>query len=294
MRRRLFLLLPCAVSLGGIAVADSPPKPDLQLRALPQPSREDPTFRYDLRFELPATGALLAAWIAADIANARIAPVTCNVCSRTPDGQGAVNALDAAARNALRVSNTHAADLSSTIIGFGVVPVAALSLDLLASSGDGGFRRFALDAMLITEAAAVTAGLTDVAKYTVARARPFTMDLAPGSPFNPENNLSFFSGHTSFAFAVATAAGTIATMRHSRYAPLIWAVGMALAATTGYLRIAADQHFLTDVLVGGAIGSAAGFAIPYLHKKSWGKALPSLGGGRYPEGGGYATAGWRF
>jgi membrane-associated phospholipid phosphatase len=39
---------------------------------------------------------------------------------------------------------------------------------------------------------------------------------------------------------------------------------MALAATTGYLRIAGDEHHLTDVLAGAAAGTAVGIALPRL------------------------------
>jgi len=294
---KLPIVLALALSTAGASYADAPPKPDLRLHQLPPAAApgEDPTFRYDLRWELPSTGVLLGAWIAADLATSRLAPRSCVMCeTRGPNGQGGVNALDLSTRNALRWGNTHTADVASTVIGFAIVPAAALGLDLLVSGGDGGLRRFAVDVMLITESAVVAAALTDVAKFTVGRARPYVQDLPAGAPFNAENNLSFFSGHTSFAFAVASAAGTIATMRGYKYAPIVWVVGMALAATTGYLRMAADQHYLTDVLMGAAVGTAVGVAVPYLHKKKWSDKVPSLGGGRYPEGGGYVTASWKW
>ncbi|MDB4987793.1 MAG: hypothetical protein JWN04_2971, partial [Myxococcaceae bacterium] len=48
-------------------------------------------------------------------------------------------------------------------------------------------------------------------------------------------------------------------------APLIWALGVPLAALTGYLRLAADKHYFTDVLTGALVGSAVGFLVPWLH-----------------------------
>ena len=39
-------------------------------------------------------------------------------------------------------------------------------------------------------------------------------------------------------------------------------MGFTLAAGVGYLRIAADQHYLTDILVGAAVGGLMGWAIP--------------------------------
>jgi membrane-associated phospholipid phosphatase len=42
-----------------------------------------------------------------------------------------------------------------------------------------------------------------------------------------------------------------------------------MAALTGYLRIAADKHYFTDVLVGAIVGSAIGVAVPYFaHRPS--------------------------
>ena len=45
----------------------------------------------------------------------------------------------------------------------------------------------------------------------------------------------------------------------------MWAAGLTLATLTGYLREAADKHYLSDVLTGAAVGAAVGWAIPYLH-----------------------------
>jgi membrane-associated phospholipid phosphatase len=39
---------------------------------------------------------------------------------------------------------------------------------------------------------------------------------------------------------------------------------LTLAAATGYLRIAADRHYFTDVLAGAALGAGAGLTVPYL------------------------------
>jgi membrane-associated phospholipid phosphatase len=51
---------------------------------------------------------------------------------------------------------------------------------------------------------------------------------------------SFPSRHTASAMAITAAAGTIASLRGYRLAPLVWIVGTTLGLTTTYLRIAAD------------------------------------------------------
>ena len=53
-------------------------------------------------------------------------------------------------------------------------------------------------------------------------------------------------------------------MRGYRLAPAIWGAGAALATVTGYLRIAADKHYFSDVLVGAVVGSAIGIGVPLL------------------------------
>lgn len=84
--------------------------------------------------------------------------------------------------------------------------------------------------------------LTDIVKMRVNRERP-----------NGEDNRSFFSGHTSTAF---TSAGLLCAMKKHCTEALI------VASMTGYLRIAAKKHYLTDVIVGAGIGYAAGRYIP--------------------------------
>ena len=67
-------------------------------------------------------------------------------------------------------------------------------------------------------------------------------------------------------------------------APLIFGSGLLLGATTGYMRMAADKHYMSDVLVGAGMGSLIGFVVPYtFHRPLPGNlrlsASPSPGGG---------------
>jgi membrane-associated phospholipid phosphatase len=60
------------------------------------------------------------------------------------------------------------------------------------------------------------------------------------------------------------AAATTAQLRGYRAAPYLWAIGLPLAAFTGYARMAADRHYFTDVLTGALVGSAVAAAVPLL------------------------------
>jgi membrane-associated phospholipid phosphatase len=39
---------------------------------------------------------------------------------------------------------------------------------------------------------------------------------------------------------------------------VVWATGLTLASTVGYLRIAADKHYFSDVVTAAIIGSIVG------------------------------------
>lgn len=71
---------------------------------------------------------------------------------------------------------------------------------------------------------------------------------------NGENQRSFFSGHTSTAF---TSAGVVCVIDKEQCG-----LAVGLAATTGYLRIATNKHWLSDVIVGAAAGFIVGRQVP--------------------------------
>jgi membrane-associated phospholipid phosphatase len=79
-----------------------------------------------------------------------------------------------------------------------------------------------------------------------------------------DQDLSFFSGHSSFVFAAVAATGVVATLRNYRLGWLAWVVGVPLAAATAVLRLAADKHWASDVLTGLAIGALVGAGMPLL------------------------------
>jgi membrane-associated phospholipid phosphatase len=82
-----------------------------------------------------------------------------------------------------------------------------------------------------------------------------------------ESNQGFVSGHTSAVAALGTSAALCASLQESEAAPALWAGAIALTALTGTLRLVAEQHYLTDVVGGAAVGFAAGAAVPLLHRR---------------------------
>jgi membrane-associated phospholipid phosphatase len=130
---------------------------------------------------------------------------------------------------------------------------------LLANGGS--HEEIEASTLAITESAIVSLAVCHIVKRAVARQRPLVRYAAEPLEHDPDNNLSFYSGHTTLAFSAATTAGRMADLHGYEAAPAIWATGMTLAAATGYFRMAADKHYFTDVLVGAATGALVGYLV---------------------------------
>jgi membrane-associated phospholipid phosphatase len=184
-----------------------------------------------------------------------LSPTSCRWC--VPDG------FDVSVRDALKSGDTGTAATISNIT-LGLTPVAALGMTALGGRGHGWRRQYD-DGIAIVESGLVTLLIQHATKLTVARQRPYAHFAPPGTLApSIEDNVSFFSGHTSFTFSFAVSAGVVTSRRGYAIAPYVWATGLTLAATTGYLRIAADRHYATDVITGAAVGSLVGYAWPTL------------------------------
>jgi len=222
----------------------------LALLALPAPASaqyRDP----DWAQEWAINGLLLSGWLVADLFKEDLAPRTCRWCD-TEDGRWRPPAPDRIARDSLLASSPSAAATASDILAYVVLPGAALGVDALSREGD--WRGAASDATLISRGVASALMLNQVVKFSVGRARPYT-HVSP-EPFadNPDQNLSFYSGHTSLAFSTVMSTGLVLSRRDSPYAPWVFGIGLPAAAAVGALRIAADKHYLTDVVTGAAAG----------------------------------------
>ncbi len=205
------------------------------------------------RREVPLT---IAGMVTVLASSTLLAPSTCRWCETTPSGADAVNGLDRSIRGALRWSdaNVDKANALSDVTVYAPFAVALIHRDL---DGRG----------ILTVAQAVTTAalIAEVTKVAVARERPSYHYRLPGTTAQPKDrNESFVSGHTAEAFAMIMAT-TRVTAARGRKTKWLWISGVPLAVATGYLRIAADKHYLTDVLAGAGVGIAAGYVVPALH-----------------------------
>jgi membrane-associated phospholipid phosphatase len=237
---------------------------------------------HDLKIDIPVTAVAGLGWISSEVGlKSTLAPAACRWCDGDGSGKDSLNGFDAAGRS-LRWSDPRVADTLSNLDAFVLLPVALLGLDALAAHRDGALDGWPVDAVILVETVSAQAALNQLVKFAVGRERPFVHVLPAGekgfTAAPSDNNLSFYSGHSSLAFSLAVGAGTIAHLRGYRSEPLIWAVGLPLAAGAAYLRMAADKHYATDVIVGSIAGAALGFVVPSLfHRRA--ASGPS---GRFP------------
>ena len=139
-----------------------------------------------------------------------------------------------------------------------ITVLAAMSVPLALDAVELGFREPLLeDAVVLVETLAVNTAVGSATKLLVQRPRPRTYAGDPTSLKDPQGYQSFFSGHTSTAFAALTAASITMRMRYGeQYWP--WAVTVVVGAT--------------DVITGALAGSAIGVLVPLLHVRHAGDA----------------------
>jgi membrane-associated phospholipid phosphatase len=189
---------------------------------------------------------------------------TCRWCDRDDQGRSTLNGLDAAARRHWRWSNRERAyNWSNAALGLSLVAPTTAFVAGRGGFGDG----FGGEMLIVLEASAVNLALTQGTKYLFRRARPWAQAEDPPRGHrvgSRESVVSFVSGHSSLAFAIAVSTGSLASLRGDEGKEWVWATGLTCAAATAYLRVAADRHYLTDVLAGAALGAAVGWVVPRL------------------------------
>jgi membrane-associated phospholipid phosphatase len=167
--------------------------------------------------------------------------------------------------------NPDAARASDVLLGVSIgLPLLAGLIDTGVSHPVDGWRGYGKDVLVLTETFALTTGVTNLLKYSIGRARPYAYNdsLPIDKRTEPDAGLSFPSGHTSVAFAMATSWSWLFMKRHPNSPAVIpiWIGSYAIAATTAVLRPIAGKHFWTDIIAGAALGISMGLLVPWLHE----------------------------
>jgi membrane-associated phospholipid phosphatase len=253
------------------------------------PRAETPELVWDPRWRRISAGEMVGAGLlaAAAIPFAIIPPLGSSYNHRS--------AFDESARDALRLgtrkARDQARDMSDLLLTVSIT--YPFFVDALTAaywkrkSRDVAQQMTSMD----LEALAVNAFLSSIVSSVVGSERPYGR-LCPDDPlsqnldcYNNGRRRSFFSGHSSISF---TSAGLVCS-HHMHFKlfgggaadAIACATSLVAAGTVASLRVMADQHYMTDVLTGSAIGAAVGFGLPWLlHYRGKGSFLPGSDSGR--------------
>src|SRR5512137_1131748 len=237
---------------------------------------------YDWTADAIVTGVAAGSWLALQLMKGQLAPLECKWCNP--------GSMDGNVARSVAWSNPKVANTISDIGQF-VAPVAVLGWSILQGYRLNDPTAGWSSALLITEATSIAMLVNAVVKYAVGRSRPYVWMGHPELYGDPADyNVSFFSGHTTFTFALVVSAGTIFLMQGMPGAGWILGGGLVLASFGGYLRMAAEQHSLSDVLVGAAVGSLVGWAVPFLFHRPRKPGEAPQAGALLPAPGGFAIA----
>jgi membrane-associated phospholipid phosphatase len=173
-------------------------------------------------------------------------------------------ALDRPAHRGLHVQSGALADVSGPLAGPGrwydrVGPdrFALGTAGLLAAGGLALQRKaWTRTSVRVVEALVFTKLVTGFAKSALNRTRPYSnpdpLTAAPGQFSSAHSKLSMPSGHTARAFAVAS----VVSHQFGGWHVSVPAYG--LAGSVALERVRSGDHWLTDVMVGGALGYLIG------------------------------------
>ena len=202
------------------------------------------------------TGVLLATVLADD--GPRLTPE--DLAGLSPAD---VNRFD---RPATRRYSTHRLELSQHLR----TPLSLAPLALLADP------RVRADwpslGVMYAQTMTLAAAAPGIAKATTSRHRPFVYntDLSAEERLEDQPGRSFFSRTTTTAFASAVFFATVFADHRpdSALRPWVWGGALAAGGTVGYLRFSSGVHYPSDVLVGAAVGTAVGYLVPRMHRRS--------------------------
>ncbi|MCQ2593500.1 MAG: phosphatase PAP2 family protein [Treponema sp.] len=150
-----------------------------------------------------------------------------------------------------------------------VSPIILSSVTFKEWSENRSLKESMTFSLMYAEAFLLAYGIKDLTKVFVDRARPYM--YFDGYPEDKVKDGDFFksfpSGHTTNAFL---GAGFTSYVFCKYFPDSNWRYAVvggtyALAISTGVLRMASGNHFMTDVLTGAVIGTVCGIGVPFIH-----------------------------
>ena len=131
-------------------------------------------------------------------------------------------------------------------------------------------------AILYAESLGLALSATYVLKELTGRVRPYAYreDLPLPVRGDPDARRSFPSGHAAASFTAAAFLTTVYADHHpaSSSRTVVGGLAFGTAAAVALLRVESGQHFPTDAAAGALVGTAAGWLVPRMHRRSSGRA----------------------
>lgn len=259
----------------------APKAPEKPERPLPPRHATEPSLATRLEWRWPK---FTAAEFGVALGMGGLAIGSLAIPPQTTWGAGGVsNSFDKAARDALRLRDPEASlyardasDVGLTLL-FNQRFVDSLFVTWwYHDKGSTALQMALIDGQTI----AFAAGIQSFTAAIVGRERPYASAICDKSPEREADDCagnnrtrSFFSGHSTMAFTLASL-----TCVHHINLPIYGggpaeavpcAATLAVAGGVALLRVVADQHHLTDVMMGAAVGTGIGFGVPYLFHYGW-------------------------
>ena len=167
--------------------------------------------------------------------------------------------------------------------GWGDPSVVILGVAMWGGGVHWQHRTVATVGLRAVEAITVSSVVTKVLKGAVGRSRPrvtpadpWDLEFGRGFRYSNGDYESFPSGHTTAAFAFASAVTSEVARRAPEHARLVGVTTFGLAGLTAYARMYRDAHWLSDVTMGATIGSVGGWALTRWHATRPGNRLDRI------------------
>lgn len=151
--------------------------------------------------------------------------------------------------------------ISNTTTGVAIgVPVIMGAVALIEQDDD-----LLKSAIYVGVSIGVDGVLTYGLKKIIQRPRPYKTYPTEIIPYSTETSLSFPSGHTSLAFATATAL----TLKYPKWYVIV--PTYVWACSVGYSRMNLGMHYPSDVLAGAVLGAGSAFVTYQINNWFWKK-----------------------
>ena len=156
--------------------------------------------------------------------------------------------------------------ISDVLVGGAIVSPLLLLFDDHAGKDVGTISTMYLETVLFSTF------VPSYGKGAAKRIRPYAYGSKAllSDKQDADTRRSFFSGHATWAFSTTMFFANVYTDYHpdTPYKEYIWGGAIGLASAVSILRITSGAHFLSDVIVGAAVGSTIGYTIPYIHRNT--------------------------